>query len=97
MQPGLIQPAGWDQLSRLMVYLYLFTGLGLTSVLSLLMARAIIPSLVASGEIPRFVQPLRWPLFVLFFAAAGLAIYASWNVVELTMAFIKNYYPRALI
>lgn len=97
MQPSLIQAAGWDQLSRLMVYLYLFTGLGLTGIFSFLLARAIIPSLVASGDAPRLLLALRWPLLTVCIAAAVLAIYACWTALGLAAVFIDAYYPRVLI
>lgn len=97
MQPSLIQAAGWDQISRLMVYLYLFTGLGLTAVFSFLLARAIVPSLVSSGAAPRLLLALRWPLLALFIAAAALATYACWTALGLAATFIEAYYPKVLI
>lgn len=97
MQPSLIQAAGWDQISRLMVYLYLFTGLGLTAVFSFLLARAIVPSLVDSGAAPRLLLALRWPLLALFVAAAALATYACWTALGLAATFIEAYYPKVLI
>ncbi len=97
MQPALIQPAGWDQIGRLMVYLYLFTGLGVTAVLALLLARGVLPSLVTSRDTPGQLLLLRWPLFGVMLVAAVLAVYACWMALQLAGSFLQAYYPRLLI
>jgi hypothetical protein len=97
MEPALIQADGWDQLSRLMVYLFYFTGLGLTSVLAFLLAQAILPSLVGTSDLARVYVLLRWPLLVVMLASAGLSLYAFLSALGLAAAFLSAYYPRALI
>jgi hypothetical protein len=97
MEPAIIQADGWDQLSRLMVYLFLFTGLGVTSGLSFLLAQAIIPSLTGTQDLAGGYRLVRWPLWLVMLLAAGLSVYALWSALDLATSFIASYYPRALI
>ena len=43
MEPGTIDAAQWGQISRALIYLFLFTGLGLTSAMAFLFGGAIVP------------------------------------------------------
>lgn len=96
-EPNVLHALGWDQLSRLMVYLYLFTGLGLTSMSAYLLGMGVVPSLASSGRVPAVYGLLRWPLLLVAIVAAALALYAFLSVMGLASVIEPAYYPRVLV
>ena len=84
----------WDQLSRSLVYLFLFTGLGLTSAMGFLFGHAVLPSLVDSQHTPRALSILRWLAYPVSAAALALAVFAFARAAALAMAVTQQIYSR---
>ena len=94
MDPQVIGGEQWGQISRLMVYLFLFTGLGLTSALGFLLGHAIIPSLVESQDAPRSLSALRWVAYPISATALLLMLYAVLRALGLAGDVMQRLYPR---
>ena len=97
MDPQPLSAALWAQVSRATIYLYLFTGLGLTTALSFLLAHAIIPSLVQRHEAPPGLSSLRWIAYPLSAAALVLTLYALARALVLAFGLTQDFYPRVWI
>src|ERR1043166_1140023 len=92
MDPGVIDGDQWGQIGRLMVYLYLFTGLGLTAAMAFLLGHAIVPSLVASNHAPRALNVMRWIAYPLSAAALALTLYALGRALALVLDVVQQVY-----
>ena len=87
----------WDQISRALIYLFLFTGLGLTSAMGFLFGHAVVPSLIDSQDTARPVGMLRWVAYPVSVIALALAVYALGRALVLATAVAQAIYPRAWI
>jgi hypothetical protein len=94
MDPNPIGADQWLAIARLLNFLVLFTGLGLTSALAFLLAHAIVPSLRASHHGSIVLEPLRWLGYPVALSAAALATYALARTVALAADVIQRVYPR---
>ena len=94
MDPQPLSSADWIQISRLLNYLFLFTGLALAAALALLMSHAIIPSLVQSHDAPTGLSTLRWIAYPLSAVALILALYALARGLMLASEVMQRVYPR---
>ncbi len=94
MDPRSLGADEWGQISRLMVFLFLFTGLGLTSALGFLLGHAIIPSLVESRDVPRSANAVRWIAYPVSILALALTLYALTRALMLALAVMQSVYPR---
>ena len=94
MDPQVIGRDQWDQISRVLVYLFLFTGLGLTSALGFLLGHAIIPSLVESHDAPPGLSALRWVAYPISMLALVLTLYALARALGLADEVAQRIYPR---
>jgi hypothetical protein len=97
MNPQVIGADQWDQISRALIYLYLFTGLGITSAISLLLAHAVLPSLVESHDAAPVVGRLRWMAYPLSAGAFALAAYALARGIMVAVQVTQQIYPRTWI
>ena len=97
MDPQVISADQWDQISRALIYLFLFTGLGLTSALAFLFTHAMLPSLIDSGDGAPALAVLRWLGYPLSGAALVLAAYALLRAVGIASAVSQQIYPRTWI
>jgi hypothetical protein len=97
MDPQPLSAADWAQVSRATIYLYLFTGLGLTSALGFLLGHAMIPSLVERRDAPNGLGSLRWVAYPLSAAALVLTLYALARALILTFGVLHGFYPRVWI
>jgi hypothetical protein len=97
MDPQVISTAEWSEISRLLIYLFLFSGLGLTSALGFLASHAVIPSLVASRDAPGVLSALRWLAYPLSAAALVLTIFALMRALALAADVVQQIYPRQWI
>ena len=97
MDPQIVGRDQWQQISRVLIYLYLFTGLGLTSALGFLLGHAIIPSLVDSRDSPRGLALLRWVAYPISSLALLLTLYALARALELAGEVVEHIYPRLWI
>jgi len=70
MNPQVIGADQWDQISRALIYLFLFTGLALSSAMGFLLGHAVLPSLIESRDAHAILSPLRWIAYPLSGAVA---------------------------
>jgi hypothetical protein len=97
MDPRLIGPEQWDQISRLLNNLFLFVGLAVNAGLAFLLGHAIIPSLVRTGDAPAEVMGFRRVLYVVFAASLALTLYALGRALYLAITVLQQIYPRFAI
>ena len=97
MDPQAITSAQWEEISRLLIYLFLFTGLGLTSALGFLFGHAIIPSLVESHDASRALGAARVVAYPVAAAALLLTVYALARALALAADVVQQIYPRLWI
>jgi hypothetical protein len=97
MEPRAVGVEEWQQISRLLIFLFLFAGLGLTSALGFLMAHAIVPSLRASSDLAWFNAALRWLAYPLAAASLVLTVYALVRALILASDVVTRIYPRSWI
>ena len=93
MDPQVIDATQWLEISRLLIYLFLFCGLGLTSALGFLFAHAVIPSLVDSYDTPRVLGGLRWLAYPIATVALLLTLFALIRAVGLAGDVVQRIYP----
>ena len=94
MEPAPLNAAHWATIDRALLHATLFVGLALGGALTLLLAQAVVPALVAdAGIAPRLARwrPLLWAVAALAFL---LAAYASAQAVVLGVGVVQYYYPR---
>jgi hypothetical protein len=97
MDPQVVTADQWAEISRLLIYLSLFTGLGLTSALGFLLGHAIIPSLIASHDAPPALGSLRLLAYPIAAAALLLTAYALARALALAADLVPRIYPRLWI
>lgn len=97
MEPNPITAEQWDQISRALIYLFLFTGLGLTSAMTFLFGGAMLPSLVASRDVPSVLGALRYVMYPVAMLALGLAAYALIRALLIAIPVSQEIYPRGWI
>ena len=97
MEPQAIGTEAWDQISRALIYLFLFTGLGLTGAISFLFGGAMLPSLIDSRDVPMAFSVLRWLTYPVCALALVLAAYALVRALLIAAAVAQQIYPRAWI
>jgi hypothetical protein len=97
MEPGTIDAAQWDQISRALIYLFLFTGLGLTSAIAFLFGGGVLPSLIESRDIAAFLNVLRWMTYPVAATAGVLAAYALIRGLLIAILVAQELYPRGWI
>ena len=96
MDPRLLDPVQWERISRAMISLYAFVGLGLCAALAFLLGRGVIPSL-ADGGMGGAARALRWLLYPLGALALVLALVAFGRGLGLAVEVLESIYPRFLI
>jgi hypothetical protein len=94
MDPQVIGPDLWTQIGRALVYLFLFTGLGLTSALGFLLGHAVLPSLVETDDVVHALSALRWMAYPVSALALALAAYALARGLLLAVSIAQQIYPR---
>lgn len=97
MEPGTIDAAQWGQISRALIYLFLFTGLGLTSAMGFLLGGAILPSLIDSRDVGSSLIVLRWAAYPAAAAAGLMAAYALIRALLIAIPVAQQIYPRGWI
>jgi hypothetical protein len=97
MDPQVVTAEQWAEISRLLIFLFLFTGLGLTSALGFLFGHAVIPSLIASHDAPPALGILRLVAYPIAAAALLLTLYALVRAIGLAADLMQRIYPRLWI
>ena len=91
LDPDYITGANWDQLGDTLFFLWGVPLVVVVLAFSLLFARAIIPSLVASGHLPAKVFQLRLALYGVAAVAVGLLVWVFLNLVR-EIRVIEDFY-----
>src|SRR4051812_10285656 len=94
MDPTPLTTAQWAQITRLLSYLFLFTGLALTSAMAFLLGHAILPSLTSTHDGAPGIGTLRFVAYPVSLAALLLAAYALGRVLVLSYQLSEQIYPR---
>ncbi len=94
MDPALISADDWQSLARMLNELYVATGLGLAAGAAFLTAHAILPSLVATEDVPQELLGLRWLFYPIFALALLLCCYALALAFSQGVGFLDHFYPR---
>jgi hypothetical protein len=89
--------AEWAEITRLLVFLFLFCGLGLTGALGFLLGHAILPSLIASHDAPATLAVMRWLAYPVAAIASLLTVYALARALVLAADVMQRVYPRTWI
>jgi hypothetical protein len=97
MDPQTIGAEQWDQIGRALIYLFVFTGLGITSAMAFLLAHAIAPSLIASRDSPGLLVAVRWLAYPLAGLALVLCAYALSRALLVVGSVAQQIYPRSWI
>ena len=97
MDPRSVSPEQWEQISRVLIHLFLFTGLALNGALAFLLGHAIIPPLGGGPDAPQGFQSLRRVLYPVFAASLALTVYALARALSLALDVLRYIYPRFLI
>lgn len=83
MDPGSLLYFEWSELGKLLINLWIIVGLVVFCVANMLIGHVLIPSLVATFEIPASIQKVR-PLFLaLALGSFGLATFVLLQVINL--------------
>jgi hypothetical protein len=86
MEPRAVSAEAWNQINLALIYLLLFTGLGLTGAISFLFGGAMLPSLIDSRDVPAAFSALRWLTYPLCVVALVLAAYALMRALLIAVA-----------
>ena len=94
MDPAVVRPEQWEQITRAMIHLYAFVGLALVAALAFLLAHAVLPSLVASHDAPEELGAYRRVLYPVSAVALLLTLYALGRALVLAVGALQAIYPR---
>jgi hypothetical protein len=97
MEPQPLGPAEWAQLQQALVYLVLSVALAINAAFALLLGWAILPSLVATADIPADRLGIRRIVLPIGLAAAALMLLALWRGLTLAADVASRIYPRSAI
>lgn len=97
MDPSAVGPGQWDQVIRGTLHLFLFLGLMVNTAISFLVAHAVIPSLVTSGDALPEIHNFRRILYPVSALSLLLMIYAFGRMVSLAVPVLEQIYPRFAI
>ena len=93
MDPNFITASDWIEIGRVLTFLFAVPGSVILFAFPLLIARAIIPSLVGTGHLPAIVLRLRIPLHLMSAVALVILIWVFFNLLT-GSEIIGEVYPR---
>ena len=94
MDPRLMSPLLWDEISRALLGMVLFLGLAVTAGLALLCGHAIIPSLVSTEDVPPATASFRWVFYPIFGVSLAITVYALAQALTVTVNVLQQFFPR---
>ncbi len=97
MDPRVMTTDQWILVDHSLRYLVLFVGLVINTAMSFLLAHAIIPSLVNTGEMPAGMTRLRPVLYPISFVSAILFLWSFSIAITGAISVIQAFYPRYAI
>jgi len=92
MDPNSLGINEWQQISRLMLSLWLTVFFVIIFSANMLIAHNIIPSLIESKHIPLSWSKIRTPLYVIAITSFAIAIVFFLSVIR-NASFLKTYWP----
>ena len=96
LDPDYITKADWEQIGDLLLYLGAVPILVIGFAFSLLLARAIIPSLVDSGHLSRQIYQMRLVCYGASAVSFSLLVWVAVNLLDLVKV-LENFYHRWLV
>jgi len=97
MDPRILTSDQWQLINDSLRFLVLFVGLVINMTMSFLLAHAVIPSLINSGEIAFATHRLRMILYPISAISAVLVIVAFSTALTGFVSVIHQFYPRFAI
>lgn len=97
MDPRFLGPEQWNELSELLLHLFLFVGLVINTALAFLLAHGIIPSLVSNTLATTSTFALRRVLYPVSLISGLMAALALRNAIVLIVDLVSYFYPRFAI
>ena len=96
LDPDYITKADWEQIGDLLLYLGAVPILVIGFAFSLLLARAIIPSLADSGHLSRQIYQMRLVFYGASAVSFSLLVWVAVNLLDLVKV-LENFYHRWLV
>ncbi|MCX2726396.1 hypothetical protein OO015_02675 [Thermomicrobium sp. 4228-Ro] len=96
MTPANVTPAQWEQIHQALIWFWAFLACVVAFAANMLVAYAIIPSLVSTRDLPAKVSAIRPILFVLAAVFLLAALYAFVNIVN-GIQVLYEIWPRRWI
>ena len=97
MDPTLLTPGLWDELSSALVSLALFVGLVVTAALAFLCGHAIVPSLIGTRDVPPQARLFRWIFYPLSAVCLVPMVFALARALSLIVGVLQQFFPRFVI
>ena|SRR5438067_1624735 len=97
MDPRILTGDQWIFLNDSLRYLVLFVGLVINTAMSFLLAHAIIPSLVNSGEVPPQTSRFRAILYPISAVSFLLFVWSFSTAISGVVSVLQQFYPRYAI
>ncbi len=94
MDPNVLDAAGWAEVGNLVAKLVFFVVLMVLGAFSLLLGRAVLPSLLLTHEVVAQFAVHRRVLIVLSLISFALAIVEFARAVVQILAILQPFYPR---
>ena len=96
MDPEYITRTDWNEIGRVLKFLWLFVAFSIGFGANFLLAHAIVPSLVTTGHLPSGVLAVRRFLYMAALGALVGVIFAMSNFIS-GLGLIESFWPRWLI
>ena len=97
MDPRFLYAEHWNQISLLLLHLFLFVGLVINTALSFLVAHGVIPSLVRNALATTDTLSLRPILYGVFVVSGLMAAFAFSRAIYLIVDVVSYLFPRFAI
>jgi hypothetical protein len=97
MDPRVIESGQWILIDESLRFLVLFVGLVVNMTMSFLLAHGVIPSLVASGDLPYTAHGFRRILYPISAVSLVLVVWAFVTAMTGLIAMLHGFYPRFAI
>ncbi len=96
VDPRFITSSDWFNVARLVQYLWIVVIINICVAFFMLLAHAVIPSLIATAEIPRGVRAMRPVFTIIAMAAFAGTVFVLLNWLG-TLGVLYSIYPHRLV
>ena len=97
MDPRIMGPEQWSQVSIALTHMFLFVGLAVNTALSFLLGHGIVPSLVTNSYSPQSALAVRRFLYPISAISLVLALFALSRAITAITGFLHQFFPRFAI